>query len=243
MSHTSPNRSAFAAVATFAVEVFLVGCAARFAMGDEAPATNSPAATNAHVATANLLRQFNQSAWAAQKAHDQAVQIGTALLPDLIAAASERPRPGYARMWLATAIADIPDARSADALLALLDDPDVNIGCVAGYYGPKQKSATLDQAIAAKAASLHNARFTSYALLGFLTFRGEAPEGLLKAGLESDDPRARTAAIRALSGMASEQSKTRLQALLQDKDERVRGAARRVLDAMQPAKTEPSGGG
>jgi HEAT repeat protein len=219
------------------------GYAAHFAMGEEAPATNSPVATDAHVATANLLRQFNQSAWAAQKAHDQAVQTGAALLPDLIAAASERPRPGYARMWLATAIADIPDAQSATALLALLDDPDVNIGCVAGYYGPKQNNATLDQAIGAKAASLHNARFTSYALLGFLTFRGEAPKGLLQAGLESNDPRARAAAVHALAGMASEQSQTRLQALLQDKDERVRAAARQVLDAMQPAKKEPSGGG
>jgi len=202
-------------------------------MGEEAPATNSQVATDAHVATTNLLRQFNQSAWSAQKAHDRAVQIGAVILPDLIAAAAERPRPGYARMWLATAIADISDSRSVAALLALLDDPDINIGCVAGYYGPKQKSATLDQAIGTKAASLHNARFTSYALLGFLTFRGEAPEGLLQAGLESDDPRTRAAAVHALAEMASEQSKTRLQALLQDKDQRVRAAARQVLDAMK----------
>jgi HEAT repeat protein len=145
-------------------------------------------------------------------------------------------------MWLTTAIADIPDARSAAALLALLGDPDVTVGCVAGYYGPKQKNTTLDQAIVARAASAHNARFTSYALLGYLTFRGEAPEGLLQAGLASDDPRTRAAAAQALATMASEPSKTRLRALLQDKDKRVRAIARQVLDAMEPAKREPTGG-
>ena len=209
------------------------------ATGAEPSAANSLAATNVHAATAALLLKFNRNAWSAQKAHDEAVKFGPAILPELIAAASERPRPGYARMWLVTAIADIPDPQSAAALRTLLDDPEEDVRCVAGYYGPRQKSAPLDQAIAAVAATTHNARFTSYALLGFLVFRGEAPEGLLAAGLENGDPRARAAAARSLATMASDQSKSRLQALLQDKDNRVRTTARKVLDAMQPAKQDP----
>ena len=207
--------------------------------GAGASATNGPAATNSATVTVALLQKFNRNAWAAQKAHDEAVRIGTAILPDLIAAASERQRPGFARMWLVTAIADLPDPQSTAALLVLLGDPDADIRCVTGYYGARQKSAALDQAIAARAATAHDARFTSYSLLGYLTFRGEAPEALLKAGLDSDDPRARAAAAGALATMASDSSKARLQTLLQDKDEHVRAAARKVLDAMQPAKGPP----
>ena len=202
--------------------------------------TNQAAITKACTATAGLLQKFNRNAWAAQKAHDEAVRIGAPILPDLIAAAAERTRPASARMWLVTAIADIADPQSVSALVTLLDDPDADIRAVAGYFGPKQKSAPLDQAIIAKAGAAQNARFTAYALLGFLTFRGEAPEGLLKAGLESDDPRARTTAAQALATMASESSKSRLQALLQDKDERVRTTARKALDAMTPTKQAPT---
>ena len=78
------------------------------ATGADASAANSLAATNGQAATAALLLKFNRNAWSAQKAHDEAVKLGPAILPELIAAASERPRPGYARMWLVTAIADIP---------------------------------------------------------------------------------------------------------------------------------------
>lgn len=205
-----------------------------------APRAAPVASSHAVPATADILEQFNRDAWSAQHAHDEAVKIGTAMLPALIAAASDRQRPGHARLWLATAIADLPDDRSVAALTALLEDADAEVRCVVGYYGPKQKSAALDHAIIAKAAALQHARFTSYALLGFLTFRGEAPEGLLSAGLESSDPQARTAAVRALGTMASERNKERLQTLLQDKDERVRTAARKVLDAMQPAAKDGS---
>ena len=196
----------------------------------------SPAATNSPASIAALLQQFNRDPWSAQQAHDQAVKRGGAILPDLIAAVSEQARPGYARLWLATAIADIPSEQAVMALTRLLDDPDADVRCVVGYHGPKQKSPTLDRVIVAAAQAAHHARLTSYALLGFLVFRGEAPNGLLKAGLECDDPRARDAAARALATMASEQNTTRLQALLQDKDPRVRTTAEHVLKALRPAE-------
>jgi len=199
-----------------------------------APIDLTVAPSNAAAATAALLEQFNRDPWSAQRAHDEAVKIGSALLPNLITAVSEEHRPDYARLWLATAIADIPAAQAVIALTALLHDPAADVRCVVGYYGPKQKSATLDQAIVAAAKQGH-ARFTSYALLGFLVFRGEAPAGLLDAGLDSDDPQARAAAANALSAMASEQNEARLHVLLQDKNDRVRATARRVLDALQPA--------
>ena len=192
------------------------------------------APTNALLASADLLLRFNRDAWSAQKAHDEAVKRGAALLPDLVAAAQERTRPDFARMWLATTIADIPGEKAVAGLIALLDDPAGEVRCVVAYHGPKQRSATLDQAILATAQKSNSAHFTAYALLGFLAFRGEAPDALVKTGVENEDPRARSTAAGILANMANDLNKSRLQALLQDKDERVRATARKVLDAMQP---------
>jgi HEAT repeat protein len=187
-------------------------------------------------AVSNLLQRFNRDAWSAQQAHDEAMKRGAAIVPDLAAAAAERTRPDFARMWLATAIADIPGAPSAAALVSLLDDAAGEVRCVVAYHGPKQKSAALDEAIFATARKSNSAHFTAYALLGFLAFRGEAPEALVKAGLESEEPQARAAAASVLATMASELNKSRLRALLQDPNERVRAVARKVLDAMPADK-------
>ena len=180
-----------------------------------------------------LLKRFDHDAWAAEKAHDEAVKLGGAMLPDLIAAAAERQRPTHARLWLATAVADVADERAAQALIALLDDSLDGVRCVVAYHGPKQKSAMLDRAIIDKARAGGDAGFTAYALLGFMVSRGEVPEDLLKAGLESDNPRARAASVGALAGMANQKNVSRLQALLTDPDARVRAASQKVLDAME----------
>ena len=181
---------------------------------------------------ADLLKRFDRDAWSAREAHEEAVALGPGILPDLIAAAKERGRPEHSRLWLVTAVADIPDAKAVAALIDVLNDPKGRLRCVVAYHGPKQKSDALDRAIIEKAKSGGDAAFISYALLGLMVSQGRVPEDLLKAGIESDDPRVRATAARALAGMASDWNKTRLQVLLRDSDPRVRAAAQKVLEAM-----------
>jgi HEAT repeat protein len=66
-----------------------------------------------------------------------------------------------------------------------------------------------------------------------MVFRGQAPDEVLKASLESDDPKARATAAEALAGRAGDESVARLLPLLQDKDPRVRGTAAQVLGKMK----------
>jgi hypothetical protein len=181
---------------------------------------------------AELLRKFDKDAFAAQAAHGAAVKMGKDVLGDLIRAVAERTRPDFSRMWIATAIADIPDDKAAAALAGLLEDPLTGVRLVVAYHGPKQRSDKLDKAIldAAKGAKEHG--LTAMAMLGFMVHRNTVPEELVKAGLESDDPKARATAAKVLSGLASDHNVARLKEMLKDKDQRVRAVAQKILDAM-----------
>jgi HEAT repeat protein len=178
---------------------------------------------------ADLLKQFDRDAWSGRQAHDTAVRLGAAALEALIPAAMEKDRPPHARLWLATTVADIRDPRAAEALVKLLEDPSEGVRDVVAFYGPKQNSPDLDKAIIAKVQTSRQPGLAAWAILGFLVQRGTAPEEVLKAGLESDDPKARAAVAEALSQHASDANVARLVALLADKDERVRGTAAGVL--------------
>ena len=178
---------------------------------------------------ADLLGEFNRNAWAAREAHNTAVQLGPTILPRLIAAVDEPDRPDFARMWLATAIADLPDPRAVAALVRLLDEKKDCLDLVVAYHGPKQNDAQLDAAIAEKVRASRDGRLTALATLGYLVWRGGVPEPILAASLESDDPRTRAAAVEALSQYASPFNVERLIGLLADGNERVRGAAASVL--------------
>ena len=190
----------------------------------------SPDARRSYVA--DLLKRFDRDAWSAKEAHDEAVKLGPEILPDMIAAAQERQRPEHARLWLATAVADIPDERAVAALTGLLDDPQGGVRCVVAYHGPKQKSDTLDRAIIGKSKTGGDAAFTSYALLGLMVSRSRVSDDLMQAGLGNADPKVRAAAAKALAGMATDRNRSRLQALLKDPDEHVRAAAQKVLNAL-----------
>ena len=181
----------------------------------------------------DLLKQFDRDAWGGQSAHRAAVKLGPAALDELIPAAFERLRPAHSRMWLATALADIRDARSAAALIKLLDATLPGVRHVVAYHGPKQRSAALDKAILAKAARLKESRMTALAILGSLVFRGAVPGELLKLGLDSADPRTRAAVAHAMAARASGFNVSRLVSLLKDPDQRVRAQAARVLGAFK----------
>lgn len=201
----------------------------------EAPRLADLSASAKAALRAELLRQFDRDEWSAKQAHDQAVKLGKDILPDLIEAVNQKDRPEHARLWLAAAIAELPAKEAVASLSDLLDDPSEGVRCVVAYYGPKQDSKELDKAILQKAQANPSDRFTSYTLLGYMVFRSHVPEELLKAGLDSDDPRARATAAQTLAGMASDFNKTRLGTLLADKDPRVRAAAQKILDAMKTA--------
>jgi hypothetical protein len=178
--------------------------------------------------TRKLLAKFDRDAWSAKSAHSTAVKIGKPLVPDMIAAAKQRSRPAYSRMWLTTAVCDIRDESCTEALIKLLADPTVQT--IVAYHGPKQHSGKLDAAIIARAREMKTTRFTAYALLGFLAFRRESPPELLKLGLDSPDPRCRAAAVESLKRIGG--GPATLEALtkrLKDADPRVRAAAARVL--------------
>jgi HEAT repeat protein len=65
--------------------------------------------------------------------------------------------------------------------------------------------------------------------MGFMVHRGAVPEEVLRAGLESDDPRARAAVAEVLAGHASDFNVSRLVRLLGDANERVRATAAAML--------------
>jgi hypothetical protein len=187
----------------------------------------------------DLLKKFDRDAFGGMAAHGTAVRLGKEIVPDLVKAVAEKSRPDYSRMWIATAIADIPDAKSAAALVDLLEDPLGGVRQVVAYHGPKQRNEKLDKAIIEKAKTLKEDGFTAMALLGFMVFRNSVPQELVKAGLDSDDPKARATAAKALTGLASDYNVSRLRELARDPDPRVRETARKVLEAISPA-SQPS---
>lgn len=190
-------------------------------------ASMKPEARQAFIA--DLLKQYDRDPWSGQQAHDTAVRMGKDLLDALIPAASEAKRPSHARLWLATTLADIRDDRAADALAKLLDDPMGGVQSVVCYHGPKQNQPKLDKAILDKAQVSKDSGLAAWALLGFMVHRASVPEELLKAGLESEDPKARAKAAEVMAQHSSEFNIERLTALLKDKDERVRSTAAAML--------------
>lgn len=178
----------------------------------------------------DLMKQFDRGPWAGQQAHGTCVQLGKEVLPHVLKAVFETDRPSHARLWLTTTLADIRDPRSVEALIRLLDDPMDGIHHVVAYHGVKQASDRLDKALLDKVkASDATSRLAAWTLLGFMVHRSTVPEEVLKAGLESDDPRARGTAAEVLAAHASETNIRRLAALLADSSERVRGVAAKML--------------
>ena len=192
--------------------------------------TMTPEARKEYVA--DLLQQFDKDEWSAMKAHDQAVALGKDLVPDLIPAAKDKKRPKFARMWLATALADIRDPQSASALEDLLDDKEQEVVYVVCYHGAKQRSDRLDEAITKMVEKSKDNRLTAYAILGYIVFRGTAPDELMKLTLDSSDPRVRGTLSMALKNQASDFNLSRLMEFLSDTSDNVRINSARMLQQL-----------
>ncbi len=175
-----------------------------------------------------LLARFDSDPWSGKGAFEASTAVGRPIIEHLVKAAGEKKRPDHSRAWLVTAVCAIRDEKAVDALVTFLDDPAVRT--IVAYHGPKQRSDRLDAAITAKAAEVKDARFTAYALMGYITFARTVPRKLLKLGLDSDDPRARSSAVSALKTCGGGHETLRsLAAALEDKEPRVRSAAARVM--------------
>ena len=189
----------------------------------------SPEAREAFVR--QLMAKFQRSAWAGQAAHHQCVQIGPEIVPDLIAALKQPNLPPFASAWMVTALCDIRDPRAAAELVRIMSAPG-GLHPYIAYHGPKQRSAELDRAIVKRVAEGKGTHVTALATLGFLGARGVVPEAVLKAGLDSDDPRVRGTVAESFQHRAGDENVFRAIALLKDKDEQVRAVAARVLGHM-----------
>ncbi len=181
---------------------------------------------------ARLIRQFDRDAWSAMAAHSAAVEAGEGILPYLIEALRSPKRPGHSRQWIATAIAKIHCPRAVAELVRMLDGRHGDVRQIVAYYGPAQRSATLDEAILAKAVAAGGRGVTARALVGFLIFRKRVPEKLLAVSFDSPDPKVRATVAAALKGQASDFNLARLTGLLGDDNEQVRAAAAKALAAM-----------
>lgn len=84
-----------------------------------------------------LIRQLNVS-WdmaeqvKAQKAYEQLLKLGPAVVPACLRAISEGN--GSARMWAAAALAQTRDPRGMEPMLKLLHDPEQKVRMVASYH-------------------------------------------------------------------------------------------------------------
>ncbi|MBI5724932.1 MAG: hypothetical protein HZA50_13310 [Planctomycetes bacterium] len=187
---------------------------------------------------ADLMRQFDGDYEAAIAASRTAIRFGSQAIPELVAVAKAPGHADEAKKWLIRTLAEISDERTVDPLTAYLDDPQADVRLAAAYWGPRQQSDRLDKAITARAATADD-RFKAAALLGFLVFRGQAPQGLLKAGLNSDTPAVRASALAAVQDAAGKTDLIKLRQLLDSTDDQAAAnAIRLILQASRPVASE-----
>ncbi len=188
--------------------------------------------------TRALVAKFDAGAFSGQRAAIEARQVGPGVAPALIDAVADASRHPHSRMWLTAAICSLRCEASEEALLKLIDDKHAGVRSVVAYHGPRQRSARLDEAIVQRVLARDEGRFAAMASLGFAVFRQEVPPKLLRAGLDSDDPRVRSAMAAMLTKIADTDALRRLVVQLDDRDETVRATAARLLGQMGRAEPE-----
>ncbi len=173
----------------------------------------------------DLLKQFNSGPWEGQEAHAVAVQLGGGIVPDLIGALGRDDQKAFSVMWIATSLTDIGDARAADALVELLEDPRQTVRYVAAYHGVKLKSNKFDAALTKIASGGDDPMLSAWAARGFAEFHNRMPQKLLDIAAAGKDPRARSIAAKVLGHTRTAAARKRLISLLNDDNRNVRAAA------------------
>ncbi len=176
---------------------------------------------------ADLADRVRKDAFSAQAVHGDAVGIGAPAVTAMIEVVNDRRAPGFARMWAATALADIGGDRAVEALIACLEDAGEGVRHVAAYHGLKLRNARFDQAVNAKAVGGKSPSLTAWTLLGYCQFRGgKAPPKLVAAAVDSKNARVRGAVAEVFTRMPPVPAQLPyLRKLVRDPVEQVRHAA------------------
>ena len=178
----------------------------------------------------DLAERFRRDAASAMSAHAEAVRIGKPALATLLAVVRDERAPAPARMWAATALADIGDAGVSAPFIEWLTDPMPQLRNVVAYHGVKLKDAAFDAALDKRAIAGDDPELTTWAIMGYLRWRGQVPPGLLAAGPENKDWRVRAAVAETISRSRPERAQLPvLLRLLKDDQEKIRASAARSI--------------
>ncbi len=175
---------------------------------------------------ADLAADLRKDAWSARNAHDRACRIGQPAIATLAEVLRDEQAGEFARMWAATALADIGGEGAVGPLLAALQDPASGVRDAAAYHGIKLQNPLFDQPLMKLAISGQDPMITAWTIMGYLKFRKAVPEELLKAGLASKEWKVRAAVAETVSrGNPDKTHLPILRALLADENENIRATA------------------
>ena len=179
---------------------------------------------------ADVETRLRRDAFSAMSAHHNAVQIGRAAVATVRGVATDPKAPGFARMWAATALADIGGTESARVLVDCLADRAEGVRHVAAYHGVKLRDKAFDAALTARATSGDDPALTAWAIMGHLRFRKAVPPALMSAGVESKQWKARAAVAETIaSGNPNRSHLPLLRKLVVDPNHMIRQSAAKAI--------------
>jgi len=179
---------------------------------------------------AEIGERLRKDAFSAMAAHRDAVQIGRAAAGTVLAVVADRSAPAFARMWAATALADIGGPEAAKALIDCLTDPQEGVRHVAAYHGVKLRDKAFEAALNKRAAGGEDAMLTAWAIMGYLRFRKAVPAALMAAGVESKQWKARAAVAETIArGNPNRSHLPLLRKLVVDENAMIRLSAARAI--------------
>jgi hypothetical protein len=178
----------------------------------------------------DLVERLGKDEFSARSAHADAVRVGPAAVGVLAGVVRNRQAPPFARMWAATALADIGDAGAVPALIECLSDPAAGVRHVAAYHGLKVKDGQFDQALNKLALGGDDPMLTAWAVLGYLRFRPPVPRALLEAGPQSKQWQVRAAVVETIARARPDRSHLpMLGRLVGDEKEAIRAKAAEAI--------------
>jgi hypothetical protein len=178
----------------------------------------------------DLAKRFGQDAFSAKTAHRDAVRIGAPAVATLAKILADDKAADFARMWAATALADIGGDAAADKLAKCLGDSLASVRYVAAYHGLKLNNAKFDAALDKAALAGADPMVTAWAIMGYLKFRKDVPAAILAAGVDNKEWKVRAAVVETIaSGNPDRSHIPLLKKLAQDENPQIRAKAQEVL--------------
>ena len=190
-------------------------------------------------ALGDLASRMKRDAFSAKVAHADAVRIGPPAIPTLARVLQDEGARFFARMWAATALADVGGKGVVDTLTACLTDRTPGVRHAAAYHGLKVGDPGFDKAALARALSGEDPMVTAWTIMGYLKFRKQVPRKLLEAAVTSKDWKVRDALVAPVARGAPDASHAPiLRRLVLDTNERIRRQAAAVLGRIKDRSRE-----